>query len=238
MDNIFKNIIDWTNLNSGFLSLIIFLVTIFVGWVSGAFNALFKKPKLKIRFIGKMSFYSFYYTGDKHFHKELNETFDYHKTGFVVYMSIANIGNANTTIDKIFLGYYTNGPKKYFFKDKIVWLPQWHSIEPFRIRLKDDSLLQVASLRMKDSAFDKDDKDKIEVGSSLVGAAYFEQPEAWGNLNPKQLEDNFTKVIIKIRDIYGYEYKFKTKLKSFTIEKARKFNPHFGNAQRITETTD
>ncbi|MFA9370131.1 MAG: hypothetical protein ACERIH_00265 [Labilibaculum antarcticum] len=229
-----EEIIKWTNENSGFLSLIIFIITIVAGWVSGLFKSLIKKPKLKIRFIPKMSFFSFFHTGEKWINKELNEELELHKTGFASYMSIANIGNKCTSIDKIWIGYYKNVIKKKWFKKEIQWLAQWHPLENFKLSMKDGNEIVVNNLRVKNNIFDYSEHSELEIGKSLVGVAYFEQVTAWGNLNPAQKENGNIDVIIKIRDIYGKEYKFQTELEQLPIEEARKFNPNFGNIEQLS----
>lgn len=227
-----NDFIKWTNDNSGFLSLILFVGAIVYGWVSGLFNSLIKKPKLKVRFIDKISFYSFYYTGEKYEIKEHNHTYDLHKTGFVVYMSIANIGNMPTSIDKIYLGYYKN--KNYKFWNDRVWLAQWHALESFKIDMNNGSQIQVPTLRIKDSENDNADKSLINIGNSIVGIAYFEQETAWGNYNPIPNQDKSTNIKIRIKDIYGKNFYFKYKLKYEDLENARKYNPNFGNIESIT----
>lgn len=228
-----KDIIDWTNNNSGFLALLIFLVTIVTGWFCGFFKSIIKVPRLKIRFIDKMTFYSFYYTGETWFNKELNTNFKMHKTGFVFYMSIANIGNKPTAIDKIWIGYYKNNLKKKRLRKDIHWLAQWHPIENFIFPMKDESAIIVNNIRVKNNIYDNNSDDDLGVGKSLVGVANFEQQSAWGNLNPVQKEDGEIDVVIKIRDVYNRIYKFKTQLRQLPIEKAREFNPHFGNTEEI-----
>ncbi|MDV3873360.1 hypothetical protein [Elizabethkingia ursingii] len=221
--------IKWTNDNSGFLSVVLFFAAIIYGWVSGLFNSLIKKPKLKIRFIDKVSFYSFYMTGEKY--EVNNYTHDLHKTGFVVYMSIANVGNMPTSIDKIYLGYYKN--KKYKFWNERIWLAQWHAIEPFKINLKNKSQIIVSTLRLKDSENDNSDKSLINIGNSIIGISYFEQETAWGNYNPIPNKDKSTNIKIRIKDIYGNNFYFKYKLKYMDLNKAREYNPNFGNIESI-----
>lgn len=229
-----EKIISWTNENSGFLSLILFVATIAYGWWSGLWSSLNKKPKLSIRFIDKVSFYSFYYTGDKWLNKELNTEFKLHKTGFVSYMSIANIGNKPTSIDKIYLGYEKNKSKSFWEKTEIEWIAQCHPAENFSIINKSNSTrIIVNNLRVKFNEIGSNSDSELDIGKSSVGVAYFEQVSAWGNLNPKTTEDDSIRVIIKITDIYKKKYKFKTKLKKLPIEKAREFNPHFGNVEKL-----
>ncbi|SIQ77192.1 hypothetical protein [Chryseobacterium sp. RU33C] len=232
--NEIKQIIKWTNDNCGFLSLLLFCATITYGWISGLFSSLIKKPKLKIRFIDKISFFSLFYTGEKYFNQELNEEFELHKSAFVSYMSIANIGNMATTIDKIFLGYYKNKKYKFWNKKELVWLAQWHSVEPFKMNLKNGQIIIAQSLRIANSVNDVNDRSHIGIGNSLVGIAYFEGITAWGNYNPLLNKNNKIDIKIKIRDIYGNNFIFKTELKYLEIEKARGFNPHFGSIEQIS----
>ena len=228
-------IIKWTNENSGFLSLLLFLTTFIYGWFSGIFQSLSKKPKLKIRFLEKASFFSFYYTGEKWYNKKLNEEFELHKTGFSVYMSIANIGNKPTSIDKISLGYEKSSIKRKWFKKDIIWLYQWHSIDDFIMNYEDSSLV-IRNLRIRNKSYNDSPNDNLGIGESVVGVAYFEQETAWGNLNPRQNKNGEIEIIIKISDVYGKSYKFKTKLKLLPIEKAREFNKHFGNVEKVMKT--
>jgi len=228
-------LIKWSNDNSGFLSLILFVFTIFFGWISGLFNSLIKKPKLKVRFIEKSSFYCFFMTGNKYYNPDSKEYFDLHQTGFAVYMSIANIGNIPTSIDKIFIGYYRNFKRKKLFNKQINWLAQWQTLDNFKFEYRDKTIL-IPPLRIRNEYFMGQDNDSLEVGKSLVGVAYFEQVEAWGNYNPKLIDDKGTiKVVIKIRDIYGKKYCFKTTLKPKTLEEAKRINSSFGNVSNMAK---
>lgn len=228
-----NKLLEWTNENSGFLSLVLFILTFLYTWISGILKSLIKKPKLRIRFLNKMTFYSFLYTGEKTFNKELDEDFDLHKTGFVIYISIANIGNKPTSIDKIWLGYKKSTLIENMFKRSIQWIPQWNPIESFKIKMANETELVLNNLRLKNDLFDNNETSNLEVGKSLVGTVYFEQLTAWGNLHPKQNKKGVIDVIIKIQDIYGKNFKFKTKLNQLPIEKAREYNPYFANVEKL-----
>jgi hypothetical protein len=133
-----------------------------------------------------LNFFSFYYTGEEWTNPDSNEKFNLHKTGFVVYMSIANVGNMATSIDKINLGYYPN--KKGFFL-KYIWLTQWHTIKPFTIPIVNDNFLYVQSLRVRNILLEESNKDFINIGASVIGVSYFEQQKVWGNFNPFMNKD-------------------------------------------------
>lgn len=241
IEDIIKHIQDISNANEGFGALIMFILTLLLGWITGIFSAIIKKPKLKVRFIEKTTFYSFFETGNTFHNQYLNETFDYHKTAFAVYMSIANIGSAPTSIDRIWLGYTRNSTKFNWFKSNIVWLRQWHILENFMIKLNvtdlnleegDEGFIVVPSLKLGGPYSSKD--DFLEVGKYINGVAYFEQMTAWGNYSPKSLNDKKDiKIRIKLLDIYGVTYHFKTTLKYLEIDKAREFNPNFGMIEYV-----
>ena len=228
---IIQKIIEWTNNNSGFLSLILFLGTIIYGWVSGLFSSLIKKPKLKIRFIRKVSFYS-QFNLDEKFEND-GDTYEMHKTGFVVYMCISNVGNKDTAIDKIYLGYQKNKLRKFWNKKEFLWLPQWHSLAPFQTKLKNDSILVFSSLRIRDNPLENSN-DFLRIGESITGTAYFEQVKAWGNYNPLPNEDKSTDIKIKIVDVYGKKYVFKYNLRNKPLRESREYNENFGDVESIT----
>lgn len=227
-----KEIINWTNENSGFLSLVLFLATILYGWLSGLFSSLIKKPKLKVRFIPKVCFYSTFYVNEKYEPKK-GEVYDVHKTGFVIYTSISNIGNIPTAIDKIYIGYKKNKNFALFERNRYIWLAQWHSFTPFKTKMKNDSDLVYPTLRIKNFPTDNTN-DYLRTGESITGTAYFEQVKAWGNFSPLPNEDKSTDIKFKIVDVYGNKFVFDYKLKYVELEKARELNEHFGNIEYLS----
>jgi len=227
-----ESIIDWTNENSGFLSLALFVCTILFGWLSGIFKSLRKKPKLKVRYIPKVCFYSTYLTNEKYEPKK-GEIYDIHKSGFVVYIVISNIGNMPTAIDKIYLGYKKNKDFKLFEKNKYVWLAQWHAFTPFKTKMKNDSDLIYPTLRIRDFPTDITD-DYLNIGKSITGTAYFEQSQAWGNFNPLQNENKSTEIELKIVDVYGNKFYSSYNLKYLELDKAREYNENFGNIEYLS----
>ena len=47
----FQTIKDWANQNQGFLAIILFLISLFIGWISGLFKWLFEKINKRHPFI-------------------------------------------------------------------------------------------------------------------------------------------------------------------------------------------
>jgi hypothetical protein len=53
-----NELINWTNINSGFLTLLIFVIILLFGWMSGIFNNLRHRPKFIIDIIPDPTFCS------------------------------------------------------------------------------------------------------------------------------------------------------------------------------------
>ncbi|WP_019556813.1 hypothetical protein [Thiomicrorhabdus arctica] len=106
--DIINNVIVWTNTNSGFLGLLIFIITIIVGWISGVFRALIRKPKLKIEILKGPTFCASYDT-----HRQFNDV-GTHRTAISLYLSVKNIGSAPTSIEGIHVGYKSKAYKNPF----------------------------------------------------------------------------------------------------------------------------
>lgn len=51
MENFFSQITNWANQNQGLLAIILFLVTLIIGWISGFFKWIFSKFKNHTFFI-------------------------------------------------------------------------------------------------------------------------------------------------------------------------------------------
>jgi len=120
--NIFENTKEWSNLNSGFVAIVIFIITILFGWFSGIFRALRLKPKLKIEVIEGPSICSTFNASD------MPDT-SHHRTAISIYMQISNIGSSPTAIDKISVGYkskaYRNPFKWYWLENETVCLSEF-----------------------------------------------------------------------------------------------------------------
>jgi len=231
--DIIKIIQEWTNANEGFVGLLLFFITLLFGWVSGIFNSLIKKPKLKVRFLTKATFYSTFPTGETFTNTETGEIFELHKTAFAVQMSISNVGNVPTSVDKIFLGYFKNSDAIF---SKPVWLPQTHVLDDFAFRYNVDSQNDVLLFlnHLRTGRVGESQDDYLEVGKSITGVAYFEQNSAWGNFHPKPINDKLDiEIIIKIRDVFDLNHKAKTKIKIININEARIINPNFGIVEFI-----
>lgn len=225
----FNDFVSWLNDNQGVVSLAIFILTLLLGWVSGIFSALRKRPKFKIGTIDGPTFCCTYNTGN---------TFnghDAHITAFAIYLKIANIGSASSSIEKIQIGYHwdiepisLNWLKYrlgwFWLKNEIVML------EDFRVEIGDH--LKVYPFLTQKNYLSPIQVDKfLEVGKSNSGIVYFEQPESWGACFLLCIKG---KVLVKIKvyDVFRKVHSKKINVALVNMEEAKKFNPYFGDTSK------
>lgn len=94
--------IDWLNNNSGFVSVLIFLSTLILDFVSGIFKSLRRKPKFKVEILKGPTFSSTFLAND-----QAEKPYKY-ISAFALYLNITNIGNALASVKDIYLGYHLN----------------------------------------------------------------------------------------------------------------------------------
>jgi hypothetical protein len=217
-------VIDWTNQNSGFLTLILFVVTLVLGWISGIFRALIHKPKFKIGIIQGPTFLSSFSAGKKFNGSET------HRTAAAIYLSVTNVGTAPAQIVSVRLGYHN-----YSFKYTFLWF--WLNSTP---AIGDFGHTIGENLRVFPFLFQKNYlavppvSTYLQSGQETIGVVYFEQPESWGSFKPR-VKNGKAKIKILVKDSLGIRY-----AKTFTIDVvdlnyAKKFNSNFGNTLSLIE---
>jgi hypothetical protein len=219
LNHILKNIIDWSNTNPGFLSLLLFVTTILLGWVSGIFKSLIKRPKFQIEVIEGPSLCCTFNTGRKF------NNHDTHRTVISLYLSITNIGTASSQIMDVKVGYNHSSLKHIF---KWYWFPQrTNALADFGIQIGDHYkvypfLVQMSAISMRPT------DTFLEAGKNVIGIEYFEQNEAWGNFHPR-IVNNRVRIKIIAKDIFKKNHSLVTYIPNVELSEARKYNPQFGN---------
>jgi hypothetical protein len=220
-----NTIIQWANENSGFLSLMIFISTLFLGWVSGIFQSLMKKPKFKLKINSGPTICTTFVTG-----KRYND-YDLHRTAISIYLGVSNIGSAPSSIQNVWIGYHWHiKPINWlWFRYRILWY--WikkpiNTMEDFQYNFGDrikiyPSLLQGITTTKKAPV------TYLEVGKSINGVVYFEQDDSWGGCFPTS-NNGKVKLRIVVIDTFGKKFKKTFWVPSVNIEEAQKYNPAFG----------
>jgi hypothetical protein len=226
MKEILTDIIDWSNQNSGFLGLIIFIISLIIGWLSGLFNYFRKKPKFKIRIIETATFGTII---------DLKKTYNnlpVNKTAFAIYLEVSNVGNAPSSIGKISLGYLLSDLRPKWRTSRI-WLPETFSKSDFRVEFRESKIVKgFPFLKQKNESFINNVDTYLEIGKTAIGIVYFEQEEAYGSYMPRFNKDKeTTDLLIKMEDSYGKIHKKKFKLKLVDTEYSLKLNSFFGQTQ-------
>ena len=219
------------NDNQGVLAVGLFVLTILLGWISGIFKALRRKPDLKMRTLPGPTFACVFGTGKKH------NGYDTHSTGIALYLRISNVGMSSTTITDVKVGYRQNiSPRNIidFLRYRSKWLyieEQSIAISGFQVSIG-ENIKFYPFLIQKSVVSGESASTYLEPGRSTNGVVYFEQPESWGGYFPRSR--NFsTKIKIVISDCFGKRYRHVTKIERVTLANARQYNPHFGTTSAI-----
>lgn len=227
MEEYFKYLSDWCNQNSGLLTLIIFLLTLIIGWISGLFRLIRKRPNFIILVIEGMTFGSTF---------DLQKTYNglpVHKTAFSIYLKITNTGNAPSSIGDIFLGYKRND-LSLSWKPKWNWIRETIAKSDFSIGFEDSEQIKgFPFLKQKNIQFPNEIDLYLEVGKIVNGISYFEEQEAYGSWMPKLNKgQETTDIKIKIYDSFGGIHRTKFTIKMIDPNEALKKNPFFGQTYK------
>lgn len=217
-------VIDWTNQNSGFLTLILFAITLVLGWASGIFRALMHKPKFKIGLITGPSFLSSFSAGKEHKGAET------HRTAAAIYLSVTNVGTAPAQIVSVRLGYHNYSFKYTFFW---FWLNSTPAIGDFGHTIG-ENLRIFPFLFQKNYLMAHPASTYLQPGQETIGVVYFEQPESWGGFKPRA-KNRRAQIKILVKDSLGNRYANTFTVDVVDLDYAKKFNSNFGNTLSLIE---
>lgn len=227
MEKILRDLTDWCNQNSGLLTLIIFFSTIIIGWISGFFKVIRKRPNFKIEMIEGMTFGCTI---------DLNKSYEglpVHKTAFSIYLRIINIGNAPSSIGDILLGYKRNDFSPSW-RQKWNWIRETISKSDFLHSFENSEQVKgFPFLKQKNILFPNDTDLYLEVGKAVNGISYFEEKEAYGSWMPRLNKDQETTDIrLKVFDSFDGIHRKKLRVKMIDPNEALKTNPYFGQTYK------
>lgn len=215
----------WFNANQGIVSVALFFFTITFGWTSGIFSALRRKPKFKITMIPGPTFCCTYPVGKKH------GEFDVHRTGVALYLIIANIGSAPSSIENISIGYHWHIKpfSMLWIKYRLGWFwldEQTAVLADFQSNIG-ENLKIYPFLTQKSFLSGESAETFLEVGQSTNGVVYFEQGDSWGGCFPTVQQDSI-RLKVRVCDVFGNCHNAKISVPVVSFDKARTFNPSFG----------
>ncbi|WP_028293023.1 hypothetical protein [Oceanobacter kriegii] len=223
----YEFIFDWLNNNQGVLSVIIFIVTILIGWVSGIIGALRKKPKFKISTIlGPTMVVTSTVPG---FHNGLPK----HKTAISLYLGISNVGSAPSQLKYAHVGYHWSTVRFSWnwLKYSVGWFwlkNQTAVLEDFQCQIGEGKVKFFPFLFQKSPVTGLGGNTYLLEGQSINGLVYFEQAESYGACFPK-VKDGKTKLKIVLLDAEDRKHAKSVWVDVTSIEQAKQYNPAFGD---------
>jgi len=216
-----NNIIDWTNLNSGFLALILFITTLLLGWLSGIFEALRHKPSLVVEvFQGPNMCVSFDTPREWEGHQA-------HRTAIAIYIAVTNIGSAPTDIKNVHVGYKSHSHK---MPGRWFWLKELTVARSDFVMEFDKDSKAFPFLMQRNQLTDNPADTYLLEGKRCNGMVYFEQEESWGSYLPIS-KDNKVKIKVRVFDIYGKRYSCKAAINKVTLKAAQSVCEKFGETR-------
>lgn len=226
LSNTYGLFADWLNQNQGVLGLFLFFVTLGLGWLSGIFSSLRRKPRFRIEIIKGPSFVCTFGTGNK------QGEYDLHRTGIALYLKVANIGSAASSIENVEVGYnWAIHPplSRLWWRYRVgrFWLhDQAVFIEDFQVNIG-DNVKVYPSMFQRSSLLGISSETFLEVGRMTNGVVYFEQSESFGACFPLA-RNKLVKVKLRVFDSFGNAHARSVILPRVTLEQARVYNPSFG----------
>lgn len=215
----------WSNDNQGVVSIGIFVVTMGFGWASGIFSTLRRKPKFKVSLIEGPTFCCSFHIGKTRGEHEV------HRTGIALYLAVANIGSAASSIVNISIGYHWHVRRfsLAWLRYSVGWFwlhNQAASLTDFQAKIG-DNIKVFPFLTQANHLIPLSAETFLQVGQSTNGVVYFEQSDSWGGCFPSA-RDGFVRVKVAIEDAFGKKHSAKFSIPSVTMEYARTYNPSFG----------
>jgi len=216
----------WFNDNQGVVSAAIFLATLALGWASGIFSALRRKPKFKLSLNDGPTFCCTYSIGKVH------DGFEVHRTAVALYLVVANVGSAPSSIQSVSLAYHWHlrpfSLRWLRFRVGWFWLEnQAVSLTDFHTSIGGNTKVY-PFLNQVNFMSPVGTTTYLEVGRSSNGVVYFEQSDSWGGCFPS-VRRGRVRVKVGVRDVFGKLHTAKFSVPSVSLEGARKYNPSFGN---------
>jgi len=216
---------SWSNDNQGVVSWAIFVITLVFGWASGIFSALRRKPKFRLELIPGPTFCSTFDIGEK------RGEYAVHRTAIALYLNIANVGSAASSVEEIHVGYHWDLRRLnlQWLRYALGWFwlkDQAAALADFQVNIG-ENIKVFPFLTQKNFLMSTKTTTYLDVGRSTNGVVYFEQSSSWGGCYPRVING---KVHIKVcvMDVFGKRHTRGFSIPSIPLEEARKFSPAFG----------
>jgi hypothetical protein len=215
--DVFDGLRLWCNQNAGFTAFLLFLAALILGWASGIFRVLIRRPKFVISVLPGPTMCCTFET------RRLDDGRAVLRTAISLYLKIRNVGSAPSSIDRVRIGYHNYSRR---FTPFWFWLDQVVALEDFMVAIGENVkvypfLHQVGqTLPIPPDAY-------LPVGASATGIAYFEQEDSWGTWRPR-VRGGMVRMRVSVTDGFGRCHRTTLTVPCRQLDEARKFNKQFG----------
>lgn len=210
-------VIDWTNTNSGFVSILIFIATIVYGWLSGFFAVITRKSSLKVNFLPEGTMCSVVPTGKN------TRGHDCFRFACSLYLELTNTGYRTIILDDYKLSYLAiNNSKPVLIEHLTVCKSD------FLVDLGNGDVKVLPFLVQTSYLSASSSNDTLLSGYKKTGIIYFESPEYYGNYSPLVDEESCVEITLNLTDTLGKKYQYKNLISCIKLIKAQKTCKKFG----------
>lgn len=221
----YSAIAKWLNDNQGVVGVGVFLATLLFGWASGIFSALRRRPKFTIALIDGPTFCCTFPTGAK------REEEPIHRTGIALYLAIANVGSAASSLESVSVAYHWHVRpfSVSWLRYGLGWFwlrEQTAAIHDFQAKIG-ENIKFYPFLTQRSIVSQVAPSTFLEPGQYENGVVYFEQSDSWGGCFPAAGKGG-VRIKVELRDVFGNVHAAKFKIRAVSLDEARRFNPSFG----------
>lgn len=219
-----ETIQEWSNTNSGYLSLLLFIVGLIIPLIIWLYKRKSQRKinlKLEIDKNDQATLCTSFDTGN------IENNIKLHRTAFIVYLKITNLSRQSIVIDKVRLGYKSQSqslknPENWYWLNQETLL-----LEDYKVSIGDKYKVY-PFLKQKSNHSNTVSSLRIEPNDYINGVVYFEQKESKGLDLPYMDEDYRVKTIVVITDTHGREWSTEYRVLKVKIDAIRQDNPLFG----------
>ena len=208
---------EWANNNSGWASILVFSLSIVLSTSVWVVKKLLSKPRLRLEDLKEPTFCSSF--------DAPGEIGGSHRTAFLIYLKITNIGRAPTQVGDIHLGYRsTENADGESFR----WLlKETPMLEDFKLPMNDTEVKVFPFLKQRSSSINSETKTYLYPGEYVNGLVYFEQAPSKGLDYPYMDPDYLVITKIRVHDPTNNYWEIEVPIHKIEIDVIRKINPRF-----------
>ena len=214
-----SEIIEWSNNNSGWVTILVFLAGILLSSAVWMFRSPQSRPALKLEVLKEATLCSSFNAGTN------SDRAILHRTAFLVYLKVTNVGRVPVQIGDIHLGYRSS---EAITPEAFRWLVnEITMLEDYTLPIG-DKIKIFPFLKQSNALFESSVRTYLMPGEYVNGLVYFEQEDSIGLDYPYMDADFHVATRIRVHDTLGSFWEMDASVVKVMIDAIRKLNPTFG----------